>query len=94
MKQSPCKICAQSNRQRAATGAAIGKAIAKYAAPTPVCDKCGGITFDDITDCAKSWGLFSTPRIYQIDRVRYAVLRAADTNEAEELNRENIDADN
>lgn len=32
-----CRIC-QTN---AATGKAIGKAIAKYAAPTPVCDKCG-----------------------------------------------------
>lgn len=32
-----CRIC-QTN---AATGKAIGKAIAKYAAPTPVCDECG-----------------------------------------------------
>lgn len=41
MKHPFCKICAQANRQRPATGAAIGKAIAKYAAPTPVCDECG-----------------------------------------------------
>lgn len=41
MKQSPCKICAQSNRQRPATGNAVSRAFAKYAAPTPVCDECG-----------------------------------------------------
>jgi len=41
VKQSFCKICALASRQRLATGAAIGKAIAKYATPTPVCDECG-----------------------------------------------------
>lgn len=53
----------------------------------------GGITFDDIANCAKSWGLFSTPRIHQIDRVLYAVLKAAGTNDAEEFNPENSDDD-
>ena len=44
----------------------------------------GGITFNDIADCAKAWGLFNTPRICRIDKVRYAVLKAADTDDCEE----------
>lgn len=43
----------------------------------------GGITFEDIADCAKEWGLFSTPRVNQIDAVRYKVLKAADCVDAE-----------
>lgn len=49
----------------------------------------GGITFEDIAKCAELWGLFRTPRIHQIDRVRYAVLKAAGVNDAEEFNPEN-----
>lgn len=45
----------------------------------------GGITFEDIAKCVESWGLFLTPRIHQIDRVRYAVLKAAGTVDAEEF---------
>ena len=41
----------------------------------------GGITFNDIADCAKAWGLFRTPKTCRIDRVQYAVLKAADTND-------------
>lgn len=37
MKTTLCRLC----QSRAATGQAFGKAIAKYAKPTPVCDKCG-----------------------------------------------------
>jgi len=37
----------------------------------------GGITFDDIADCAKEWGLYSTPRIHRIDVVANAVTKAA-----------------
>lgn len=44
----------------------------------------GGITFDDIAECAKAWGLFATPRIVQIEKVLYAVLKAAKTNDCEE----------
>jgi hypothetical protein len=40
-------------------------------------DNGGGITFDDIADCAKAWGLFPVPRIHQIDKVAEAVLKAA-----------------
>lgn len=45
----------------------------------------GGITYDDIADCAKAWGLYQTPRINRIDMVRYRVLRAAGTVDAEEF---------
>ena len=45
----------------------------------------GGITFDDIAECAKKWGITSRPRIMQIDRVRYMVLKAAGTRDAEEF---------
>jgi hypothetical protein len=45
----------------------------------------GGITFDDIAECAKAWGLASKPRIMQISHVRYMVLKAANTNDAEEF---------
>ena len=37
----------------------------------------GGITFDDVADCAVAWGLFATPRIHDINKVRDAVVKAA-----------------
>ena len=37
----------------------------------------GGITFDDIADCAKAWGICNNPRCHSIWRVRDLVLRAA-----------------
>jgi hypothetical protein len=52
-------------------------------------DNGGGITFDDIVTCAKDWGLFLTPRILEIELVRYQVLRAANTNDCEQFNPEN-----
>jgi len=48
-------------------------------------DSGGGITFDDIAECAKAWNLFSTPMVAQIDKVRYAVLKAAETVDAEDF---------
>lgn len=50
----------------------------------------GGITFDDIAECAKAWGVASKPRIMKMDEVRYLVLKAAQTNDAEEYNPENV----
>ena len=47
-------------------------------------DDGGGITFDDIAECAIAWGIASQPRILQIDSVRYRVLKAAGTNDADE----------
>lgn len=46
----------------------------------------GGITFDDIGNCAVKWGICSTPHIMNIDHVRYMVLKAAGTNDAEDFN--------
>jgi hypothetical protein len=48
-------------------------------------DEGGGITFDDIADCAQDWGIFRRPRTTRIDLVRYRVLVAAGTNDAEEF---------
>lgn len=48
-------------------------------------DSGGGITFDDIAECAIKWGITKTPRVMQIDRVRYMVLKAAGTNDAEDF---------
>jgi len=45
----------------------------------------GGINYDDIAECAKAWGIASKPRTMPIDKIRYLVLRAADTNDAEEF---------
>ena len=48
----------------------------------------GGITFDDVAECAKEWGLYTTPRIKPMGQVLYAVLRAAKTVDAEEFDPE------
>jgi hypothetical protein len=48
-------------------------------------DNGGAITFYDIDDCAVAWGLFSSPRTRRIDVVRYQVLKAAGTVDAEEF---------
>lgn len=37
----------------------------------------GGITWDDIAECAISWGLFSKPRTRRLDVVANAVTKAA-----------------
>jgi len=49
-------------------------------------DDGGGINFDDIADCAKAWGVDHTPRIHDINNVRYAVLKAANVVDAEDFN--------
>lgn len=48
-------------------------------------DDGGGITFDDIADCAKKWGVSSSPKTSRIDVVQYKVLCAAGTVDAEEF---------
>ena len=45
-----------------------------------------GITYDDIADCAKAWGISSDPRTRHIDEIAYSVLKAADVSDAEEYN--------
>lgn len=49
-------------------------------------DNGGGITFDDIADCAVSWGINKYPRTSPIYTVRYSVLKAAGTIDAEDFN--------
>jgi hypothetical protein len=43
-----------------------------------------GITFDDIADCAIEWGIAKTPRIMDINSVRFKVLREASTSDYKE----------
>lgn len=43
----------------------------------------GGITFDDIADCAISWGITSSPRTCKMDQIVYKVLKAADVSDVE-----------
>lgn len=45
-----------------------------------------GITYDDIAECAQAWGISSYPRTRPIDEITYRVLKAAQTNDAEEYN--------
>lgn len=45
-----------------------------------------GITYDDIADCAKAWGISSHPRTRLADEITYRVLKAAGVNDAEEYN--------
>jgi len=40
-------------------------------------DEGGGITFDDIADCAKAWGLYQFPRTCPITEVRDRVVKAS-----------------
>lgn len=47
-------------------------------------DNGGGITFDDVADAAVTWGICSKPRIKPISEVRYLVLKAANTADAED----------
>jgi hypothetical protein len=44
-------------------------------------EKSDVITYNDIADCAKAWGLYSTPKICPIDDVYDAVLAAANCND-------------
>lgn len=53
-------------------------------------DNGGGISFDDIADCAKAWGLFRNPKTCRIDMVRYQVLKEAGTVDAEEYAPEEV----
>lgn len=43
----------------------------------------GGITNEDCADCAKAWGLYSTPRCSPMERVVYDVCKEAGVSESE-----------
>ena len=47
-------------------------------------DNGGGISFNHIADCAVAWGISRTPKTSRIDGIRYRVLKAAGTVDAEE----------
>ena len=47
-------------------------------------DDGGGITYDDIAECAIAWGIARTPRTMQIDKVRRLVLEAAGIKEEDD----------
>ena len=49
----------------------------------------GGITFDDVAECAKKWGLFSSPKTHDINDVLKAVLKAANVEDQTETRKEN-----
>ena len=53
----------------------------------------GGLTFDDIADCAKNWGLFNRPRTSSMPLVVYSVLKFAQTNNCEEYKPSDDDDD-
>ena len=54
-------------------------------------DRGDGISFNDIAECARAWGVCSTPRIRPMEQIRYQVLLAAKTVDAEEFNPETPD---
>jgi len=37
----------------------------------------GGITYEDVADCAKKWGISSSPMTCGMPHIRYEVLKAA-----------------
>lgn len=49
-------------------------------------NKGGGITFNDIADCARAWGLFATSGVNRIDVVVYRTLKYAQCEDAENYN--------
>ena len=44
------------------------------------------ITFDEVAECAKEWGLYNHPRCCPMEEVRYRVLLAAGCEDAEKYN--------
>ena len=42
-------------------------------------DNGGGITYEDIANCAVEWGVSRSPRTQEINMIRYRVLKAAQT---------------
>lgn len=45
----------------------------------------GGINFDDVAECAKSWGISSSPRTKPMEKILYLVLKAAGTKDANDF---------
>jgi hypothetical protein len=53
-------------------------------------DAGGGISYNDIADCAVAWGISRTPKTRRIDVIRYQVLKSAGTVDAEEYKPEEV----
>ena len=53
-------------------------------------EKGGGITFEDIANCAVEWGLFNRPRCVRIDIVANRVTRAAGCRDVFPLREEDL----
>lgn len=49
-------------------------------------DNGGGITYEQVAQCAVEWNLIALPKITSMDKVLYTVLKAANTNDFEEYN--------
>ena len=49
-------------------------------------DNGGHINFEDIAICAQKWGIASKPKTKDINIIRYKVLKAANTIDAEDFN--------
>ena len=56
-------------------------------------DAGGGISFEDVANCAKAWGIASYPRTMRLELIRYLVLKAAGVKDAEEYAPEEEDED-
>jgi len=54
-------------------------------------DAGGGIKYDDIAHCAVAWGISRNPKTRPMDVIRYQVLVAAGTVDAEEFKPEETD---
>lgn len=48
-------------------------------------DSGGGIIFEEIADCAVAWGISCNPKTRRLDLIRYQVLVAAGTVDAEDF---------
>lgn len=48
-------------------------------------DNGGGITHDDIAECAIAWGIYHRPKINPLGLVRYNVLKAAGIGDCEDF---------
>lgn len=47
-------------------------------------DQGGNITFEDIHNCAISWGICSRPKTKPMLKIKYLVLKEADVNDLSE----------
>ena len=48
-------------------------------------DDGGGITFNDIAECAKAWGINNRPFVARMDEIRYTVLKTANVNDLKDF---------